>query len=197
MIHTRLFDLIEFESLMTPDDYAADMTKNAEVVREMHDSAILTEEEQSAFAAAVQHHGGTVYAAAMTADFCGDSAMNLPLLYRIADEVEGVEVRVFRQDDQPAIKARLASEGYKRIPVIMFFDADGEEIGRFMERPKAARDRVKEWWTGKPDPAVLVMAGKTDQAEALAKTFIEDMKPWYKDGLWRESAAEWIRILRE
>ena len=50
----------------------------------------------------------------------------------------------------------------------------------------------------KPDPNKLMASNdekKIGEAIGLFKQFVSEMQKWYQDGLWRETAAEWIATI--
>ncbi len=50
------------------------------------------------------------------------------------------DLLVFSRDDNLDIMDRYLTDGKRVIPVFVFFDEEGQEIGRFIERPQGARD---------------------------------------------------------
>ena len=195
---TRLYEMIDFPNRMTAKEYLNSMNENREAAAKMYKVAELTDDELKLVRESVKQHGGRIDVVAMTADWCGDAAMNLPLFFKAADKVDGLFVRVFRPADLPKVETRFKHEGYDRLPIIVFFDSRRNEIGRFVERPRAADQRVADYWQQKPDPNKLMASNdekKIGEAIGLFKQFVADMQKWYQDGLWRETAAEWIATI--
>ena len=196
---TDLFEMIDFSNRMTANEYLSSMMENRDAAAEMYAAAELTDDELEKMREAVEQHGGRIDVAAMTADWCGDAAVNLPLIFKAADEVDGLSIRVFRPEDLPDVESRLKHEGYDHLPVIVFFDSKRNEIGRFMERPAAANEKVADYWRDKPDTDGLMASGdeqKIGEAIGMFKQMVSEMQGWYQDGLWRETAAEWIATIR-
>jgi len=195
---TELFDNLMGSGGLRPAEYLAGMTINGETAREMYEAAWLTEEERHDIEESCAIHGGKIHIVAMTADWCGDAAVNLPLAFRMSDLTPGVETIVLRAEDHPSLESRLKAEGYNLLPVLLFFDARGKELGRFMQRPQAAQPKVDKFFEGKPDADALMASGDPEsvaRAIGIFEELIAEMKEWYKEGLWRETAKEWLAIL--
>ena len=69
---------------------------------------------------------------AISEPWCGDCKRELPLIARIATTA-GWELRIFGRDTNPDLMDRYTTEGKRKIPVIVFFDEDFGELGRFVE----------------------------------------------------------------
>lgn len=71
-------------------------------------------------------------------DACSDSADTLPILNRIEQETGKIEVRIIERDDNPDLRDSHLLRGiFAAVPVVIFLDEDGNEIGFFTERPDA------------------------------------------------------------
>ena len=72
----------------------------------------------------------------ITEDWCGDALYNVPVLAKLVEGHPNVEMRVFLRDKNPDLMDPYLNQGiYRSIPVFAFFDADMNEIARFIERP--------------------------------------------------------------
>jgi len=77
-------------------------------------------------------------------EWSGDTLYNLPVLFRMAHQKQW-NVRVFRRDRYPDLILPYRKEGlFHSIPVIVFFDENFREIGRWIERPAAASRMIDE-----------------------------------------------------
>jgi len=64
--------------------------------------------------------------------WCGDCKREIPLLARIADMADW-QLRIFGRDANPDLMDRYATEGNRKIPLIVFFNEEFRELGRFVE----------------------------------------------------------------
>src|SRR5262249_39311127 len=75
-------------------------------------------------------------------DWCGDVIDNLPILGRIAQESGKLNLRVFLRDQNLDIMDQYLNQGeFRSIPVLVFFNEEFHEIGRFIERPASVTER--------------------------------------------------------
>ncbi len=75
-----------------------------------------------------------IYVAAFSEDWCGDCRINLPVLAKMAEATDCLEVRCFSREEYQELAHRL---GVERIPTFIFYNKNFEEIARWVERPAA------------------------------------------------------------
>lgn len=81
-------------------------------------------------------------------DWCGDSIHNLPYLATLADEVEGVELRVVdSRAGKGVMEAHRTPDGRTATPTAVILDGEGAEAGCWVERPA----EVQDWWVANPE----------------------------------------------
>ena len=74
----------------------------------------------------------------ITEDWCGTSLAYVPFVLKLLERRPDIDVRVFLRDANPDVMDRFLKRGlYRSIPVFAFFDADMNELARFIEeRPR-------------------------------------------------------------
>ncbi|HEX5386531.1 MAG TPA: thioredoxin family protein [Gemmatimonadales bacterium] len=68
-------------------------------------------------------------------DWCGDASNTVPVLARLAEAAPGVELRVLRRDEYPAVMDRYLTNGSRSIPVVIALDEHFRERGHWGPRP--------------------------------------------------------------
>jgi len=139
----------------------------------------------------------------VTEDWCGDSAVTVPYISRLAEAI-GVPMRIFRQSVFTDLKQWYVDDGATHIPTVSVLSDDGDttrELFRWIERPEAAHERVQGWVAEHPDFRELMKRKDTDDdaAKAYFKLYaklLRDMSGWYRAGLWREIAREFAAGLK-
>lgn len=127
-----------FEQGLTYDEYKAQMTRNREPLEANERRIELAPEDRAAFTNLAQPLNVLVLAE----DWCGDVIANLPVLGRIATETGKLNIRVFLRDQHLDLMDQYLNEGkYRSIPVLVFFDEQFNELGRFIERPASVTER--------------------------------------------------------
>ena len=100
--------------------------------------AVLTDEERKFFNGV----SGVKYAIMLAENWCGDVHRNSPLMAHICEAMQGCELRVFLRDQNADLRDTFLNNGYQSIPVVVFFDKDWNEIGRWLERAHAATGKA-------------------------------------------------------
>lgn len=134
-----------FESGLTYAQYKAQMSRNQETLIENEDSADLDPSELTWFA----QLPASVNVLVITEDWCGDAIAALPVLARLADESQKLNLRIFLRDQNLDIMDQYLKEGkYRAIPVFAFFEqstSDGSlnELCYFIERPRSISEQME------------------------------------------------------
>ncbi len=96
-------------------------------------------------------------------------------------------------NDYPGLNRAYNKAGIDHIPVLSFFDSDWNEVGRWVERPAAATQRIYEWKRTHPDIQRLEASDLLEDKRRLREVYrglTGEMARWYVDGLWQETIAE-------
>jgi hypothetical protein len=128
-------DAKRFATGMTWKDYVAQMGDTRARTEDNSAKAGLTDEERKFFNGVT----GVKYCMMLAENWCGDVHRNSPLIAHICEEIPGCELRVFLRDANPDLRDTFLNNGYQSIPVVVFFDKDWNEIGRWIERSLSRR----------------------------------------------------------
>lgn len=116
---------------------------------------------------------------AISVDSCSDSVSTVPYLARLAEQVDGLELRVLDPErGAPWMEAHRTPDGRPSTPTVLLLDADYELRGCFIEQPKP----VQEFWL----PA---LEDGTARAEMRRKL------EWYTADAGHTTMAEFVDIL--
>jgi hypothetical protein len=182
-------DDARFKQGLTWKDYVAQMGDTRARTEDNYAKSQLTEEERKFFGSVT----GVKYVMMLAENWCGDVHRNSPLIAHIVEAIPGAELRVFLRDQHPDLRDTFLNNGYQSIPVVVFFDKDWNEIGRWIERAHAAtaksimiRSRTLE---GAPK----------EQQDAAMAEFRKQVQAAYDEpghALWRAAANE-VKLLLE
>lgn len=81
---------------------------------------------------------------ALAEDWCGDASNTLPIVARLTEAVPGLELRVLRRDEYPAVMDEYLTGSARAIPIVIGLDTEFNEIGHWGPRPLA----LQEWVSG-------------------------------------------------
>ena len=182
-------DSQRFATGFTWKDYVAQMGDTRARTEDNGAKAVLTDDERKFFNGV----SGVKYAIMLAENWCGDVHRNSPLMAHICEAMQGCELRVFLRDQNADLRDTFLNNGYQSIPVVVFFDKDWNEIGRWLERAHAA--------TGK---AALIRSKTLEQAtpatqDAAMTEFRKQVQGEYDaqgGPMWRAAANE-VKLLFE
>ena len=186
-------DAQRFATGMAWKDYLAQMGDTRARTEENYNKASLTADEKQFFSGLNQ----IKYVLMLAENWCGDVHRNSPMIARIVEAMPGTELRVFFRDQVPDLRDTFLNNGYQSIPVVVFFDKDWNEIGRWMERSHGATS-VSTGIRAKTVGAVPQGAAKEQQDAAMNEFRKQVQAEYEKPGgaLWRAAAAE-VKLLLE
>ncbi len=160
-------DAQRFATGMTWKDYVAQMGDTRARTEDNSAKSVLTEEERKFFSG-ISH---VKYVMMLAENWCGDVHRNSPLIAHICDVIPNCELRVFLRDQNADLRDTFLNNGYQSIPVVVFFDKDWNEVGRWIERAHAATAktvgiRARTLETVPPDKQDTVMPEFRKQVQA-------------------------------
>ena len=182
-------DASRFAKALTWKEYMAQMGDTRARTEDNYQKASLTEEERKFFSGINQVR----YVLMLAENWCGDVHRNSPLIARIAEAMPGCELRVFLRDQNADLRDCFLNNGYQSIPVVVFFDQDWNEVGRWLERAHAATAKVIGI------RAKTVDVAPKDQQDAAMAEYRKQIQAEYEvpgGPLWRAAAQE-VRLVLE
>lgn len=181
----------EFETGMTMDEYLLQMSQNSEQFVANIAAAPVTPADVARFATLPEPLNVLV----ITEDWCGDSLAHLPVLFRLAREAgDRLRVRIFKRDEHKDLAATFPlPTGRVAIPIVVFFDREMHEFGRFLERPQVGHEEMAAFMAdffarhpdlGTPGQPVSALTPEARQALFVA------LGPWRKERVnaWNRAA---------
>ena len=182
-------DAQRFATGLTWKDYLAQMGDTRARTEDNYRKTVLTEEERKFFGGISQVR----YVLMLAENWCGDVHRNSPLIAHIAEAMPNCELRVFLRDQNLDLTDCFLNNGYRSIPIVVFFDKDWNEIGRWIERASAATAKVAGI------RAKTVDVAPKDQQDAAMAEYRKQIQAEYDAPgapLWRAAAAE-VRLVLE
>lgn len=129
-----------FEKAISPDVYIEGMETNKDGLLSIYDNFELPEDK--AFIEHLQNQN--LRAIVLTEDWCGDAMLNVPILLRIAKEAN-MDVRMLLRDENLELMDQYLTNGKARsIPIFIFIDEDGREVGKWGPRAQVIQDFVDD-----------------------------------------------------
>ena len=182
-------DAQRFATGLTWKDYMAQMGDTRARTEDNYAKSVLTEDERKFFSGIHQVR----YALMLAENWCGDVHRNSPVLAHLCDAMPNCELRVFFRDQNLDLTDCFLNTGYRSIPVLVFFDKDWNEIGRWIERAHPATAKVVGI------RARTLDAAPADKQEAAMAEYRKQVQAEYDapgGALWRAAVQE-VRTLLE
>lgn len=198
---TYRMDTERYEAGLDPETYVHGLRNYRSFVRDLMKAARADPSDVQALTGAVQQAPRPVRATILTEDWCGDSALNTPILSALFHEA-AIPLRIFRRSERPDLKKFYLDQGVTRIPVVSLWDGDGREMTRWIEAPKAAQVRKEDWKQAHPEFVRLQERWENDREAArryavLYREFLREMARWYREeGVWSETTREIVESFR-
>jgi len=183
-------DAQRFATGLSWKDYMAQMGDTRARTEDNYQRSGLTDDEKKFFGGLSQVR----YAVMLAENWCGDVHRNSPLLAHIAEAMPNCDLRVFFRDQNVDLRDTFLNNGYQSIPVVVFFDKDWNEIGRWIERAHAATAK-----TFGIRAKTVDVAAKDQQDAAMAEMRKQVQTEYEVPGgpLWRAAAAEVRNVLEQ
>ena len=169
-------------------DYMAQMGDTRPRTEDNYAKSALTAEERQFFGGLSQ----VKYAMMLAENWCGDVHRNSPLLAHICEAMPGCELRVFFRDKELDLTKLFLNNGYMSIPVVVFFDKDWNEVGRWIERAHAATQKA---FNIRAKTLDVAPADQQDAAMQEMRKQVQDAYTAPGSALWREAAKEVRQVL--
>src|SRR5438552_12745911 len=184
-------DAARFATGLSWKDYMAQMGDTKARTEENYQKSALTEDERKFF-------GGVKnvrYVMMLAENWCGDVHRNSPLVAHVAEAIPNCELRVFLRDKETDLRDAYLNNGYQSIPVVVFFDKDWNELGRWIERAHAATTKAAQIRS----KTIEVAPSDKASQDAAMNEFRNQVTAAYNDSghsLWRAAANE-LKLLLE
>jgi thiol-disulfide isomerase/thioredoxin len=126
-----------FDAGLTVDQFIEEMEVNKEKFVENIEANTFSQEDLDFF----KKHPVSI--AAIGEDWCTDVIQFLPVVAKLAQDVPGVTVKVFKRDDNHDLIDQYLKDGeFRSIPVFVVYDQDWNELGHYIERPDEVTKRM-------------------------------------------------------
>jgi len=92
--------------------------------------------------------------------WCGDAAQLLPIMHKMAEASENIELKIVFRDEHPALMDAYLTNGTRSIPKLIVIEKEsGKEVASWGPRPEKAAQLVRDY---KAMHGVFDEAGKTE-----------------------------------
>ncbi len=119
----------------------------------------------------------------LTESWCGDAAHTMPIMNKIAEQVENLNFKVALRDDNPQLMDAFLTNGAMSIPKLIAQDPiTGKILGS---------------WGPRPSIATKMVADYKKEYGTLTPNFKEDLQLWYNKDKGENTAQDLVVFLKE
>jgi hypothetical protein len=165
-----------FEKGMTVGEYIHSMSRNKQEMQSIYNQFLLTDADKNKLEGLRPQ---ALRAIVLTEDWCGDAMLNNPILLKIA-EAAGIEVRFVLRDQNLELMDQYLTNGTSRaIPIFIFINQDGVEVGVWGPRAPEMQARVEKERAALPDKDSADFQEKQmEMYKRLTSSYLTDAAIW-------------------
>lgn len=129
----------------------------------------------------VSNFKGDVTWLVLTESWCGDAAHVLPVLNKVAELSENINLRLVYRDENEGLMSNFLTNGNRSVPkLIMIDNHTGEVINTFGPRPSEVTDLVKNY---------------ISNYGLLTPEFKEELQNWYNTDKGKNTINDLLKLL--
>lgn len=117
----------------------------------------------------------------LTEAWCGDAAQNVPVIAKMADQNESIDLKLILRDNNLDIMDEYLTNGGRSIPKLVCLDAETQE--------------EKGSWGPRPDQAQDLAMKLKDDPEVSTKEWAEKLHKWYAGDRTKEIQSEFVDLI--
>ena len=130
----------------------------------------------------VRDYKGNITWLVITESWCGDAAQTMPMMQKIADFNEGIDVKVVLRDENLELMDAFLYNGGRSIPKLIAFNNDTKEVvGDWGPRPKGATQLVDDY--------------KRTHGK-LTPEFKQELQVWYNKDKGQNTVEDLLKLLK-
>ncbi len=100
----------------------------------------------------------------LTESWCGDAAQTVPVIHKVAENSENIDLKIVYRDDNPELMNHFLTNGGAAIPKLIVLDEQKNVLTDWGPRPTTATKMVNDY---------------KDEHGGLDAQFKEDLQIWY------------------
>ena len=117
----------------------------------------------------------------ITEGWCGDAAQNLPVINKMAEINENINLKIVLRDEHLELMDLFLTNGGRAIPKLIALDKDNNVINTWGPRPTVATKMVADY--------------KTEHGSLDAK-FKEDLQVWYNKDKGQSTQEDFVSLIK-
>lgn len=178
---TMIEDLIA-RGKTTGDNHSTEMVDytrlNFQRMKRLNKSAAINEELKNA----INHKNGNYLFLVLTEAWCGDAAQNIPVIAKLAELNNNIELRLLLRDENPSLMDQYLTNGGRAIPKLICWDKD-------------SKDEAFVWGPRPSELQNIVMEYRNKEDKEPFEQFAEKVHGWYNKNKTQSLQQELLLLL--
>mgnify|MGYP000309547273 CR=1 FL=1 len=118
----------------------------------------------------------------LTEGWCGDAAQNLPVIYKLSEINENIELKIVLRDENTELMNSFLTNGGKAIPKLIGLDKN---------------ENVLFTWGPRPTTATKMVADYKAKHGSLSPEFKQDLQVWYNKNKGESIQDDFVEIIKK
>lgn len=154
---------------------------NLQRMKRIEKTTVITEELKNT----LKNITDKLYWIVITEPWCGDAANIVPLIYKITESSNNIEMRLFLRDENNDIMNEYLTNGTKSIPILICLDENFNEKGIWGPRPEKLKQEISKF-KSMPDfnkeelKKLIQMWYFNDKGNEIMSELNSELKKWNK-----------------
>lgn len=116
----------------------------------------------------------------LTEGWCGDAAQTLPIINKIANESDQIDLKIILRDENEELMNQFLTNGGKSIPKLIALDQNNEVLSSWGPRPTVATKMVQDY---------------KEKHGQLDADFKQDLQVWYNKDKGANTQEDMLTLL--
>ncbi|WP_298310889.1 thioredoxin family protein [uncultured Aquimarina sp.] len=117
----------------------------------------------------------------LTEGWCGDAAQSLPVINKLSELNEGIDLRVISRDEHDELMNNFLTNGGKAIPKLIAYNKETQE--------------VVNTWGPRPSVATKMVNDYKEMHGSLDPEFKQDLQVWYNKDKGNNIAEDLVKLI--
>ncbi|AXT54094.1 thioredoxin family protein [Aquimarina sp. BL5] len=117
----------------------------------------------------------------LTEGWCGDAAQSLPVINKLSELNEGIDLRVISRDEHDELMNNFLMNGGKAIPKLIAYNKETQE--------------VVNTWGPRPSVATKMVNDYKEMHGGLDPEFKQDLQVWYNKDKGNNIAEDLVKLI--
>lgn len=182
--YRKMIDALLAEGKTTGENHSKDMLHYTELNIQRMNRVEKTEKLSEEMLKTIDNFDSKMVWVVMTEAWCGDAAQNVPMLAKIADSTDKIDLKLLLRDEYPEVMDEYLTNGGRSIPKLVALNSE-------------TLDELFTWGP-RPEPVQSVMIDfKNNPKGRTRQEVIVEIQKWYAKDKGRTLQNELVDLMKD